>query len=248
MPDVTFADLTRAIEERTPDFAERVIELLEQPDPPEDRPEDADEDADASKERPPLPPETWTLAKLKQAVSPQLLSQRSPSERKTIRREAFEGLLAAPYPPPRIKLGALLPKLYEEGDEWGRSQLIEIFKRARIGLGLWQAFKTVFKLAEVRHDAPMFGVLAYRLDAYASTPHHREISPGTQVYMRRRAWRYLRQLGQAVPELFPTFAGQVLMHYPASARFQGSWVANQIWAHAELIGHDYAWHDGPPDD
>ena len=245
MPDVTFEDVTRALEERAPDFAERVIALLEQPDPPEDRPEVEAEDSQTS--WPPLPEGTWTLARLKRTIAPDRMAEKTPTERKNLRREAFEGLLAAPYPPPRFRLGALLPALYDADDEWSRNQLMAIFKSGRLGFGVWQAFKAVYKRAEAKHDAAMFGVLAYRLDAYSRTPHTKEIGPGTIKYMRRRAWRYLRLLGQAVPDLFPLFAVQVLKHYPASFRFNDAWVAHQIWAHEDLIGADEAFLPGPPD-
>ena len=248
MVDITFEDLTGALEARAPDFAERVVAMLEQTDPPEDRPEDASELVDDAQEWPPLPDGTWTLARLKSATSEGRLADKTPGERKNIRREAFEGLLAAPYPPPRLRLGALLSSLYTNDDEWARSQLMTIFKEGRLGYGVWQAFKSVFKQAEIQHDAAMFGVLAYRLDAYQRTPHTKEISPGTIKYMRRRAWRYLRRLGESVPELFPSFAVQVLQHYPAGFRFGGAWVAHQIWAHADMIGVDVAPLVRPPED
>ena len=244
MSDVTFEDLTRAIQDQAPDFADRVVALLEQADPPEDRPENADDD----QEWPPLSEETWTLAKLRSALSPVGLAEKTATERKNIRREAFEGLLAAPHPPPRFRLGALLIALYEEDDEWGRAHLVDIFKRAKLGFGIWRAFKTIYKTAERRHDAGMIGVLAYRLDAYAQTPHTGEIGPGTIIYLRRRAWRYLRQLGAAVPDLFPLFAVQVLKHYPERFRFNSTWVANQIWAHENLIGESTdSFASGPPE-
>ena len=309
MSDVTFEDLNRAIEEAAPDFADQVIALLAQRDPPEDRPHDdalqdrphedalqdrphddalqdrPHEDAlrdrphddalrdrphddalrdrphdDALRDRPhaevadageggswpPLPEGTWTLARLKKALSPDRLATKTAIERRSARREAFAGLLAAPYPPPRIRLGPLLASLYARDDEWSRAHLMKIFKEGRLGYGVWQAFKHCYKQAEARHDSAMFGVLAYRLDAYARTPRTKEIGPGTIIYMQRRAWRYLRQLGQAVPEVYPLFAAQVLRHYPAGFAFSGAWVANQIWAHQDLIRERTAYHVGPP--
>ena len=113
---------------------------------------------------------------------------------------------------------------------------MQIFQTARLGWGIWKAFKRIYKLAEDRHDAAMFGVLAYRLDAFYTLPHTGEIMPGTIVYMRRRPWRYLRQLGRAVPELYPQFAAQVLEHYPKHFYFNGAWTAAQIWSHQDLVG------------
>ncbi len=244
MTDVIFEDLVRAIEGQAPDFADRVVALLDQPDPPEDRPENADDE----KKWPPLPDDVWTLDRVKAATAPGRLAEKSPTERKNVRREAYQGLLAAPYPPPRAKLGPLLAELYDREDDWARAQLVEIFKRGKLGFGVWQAFKTVYKRAEARHDAAMFGVLAFRLDAFSRTPHTAEIGRGTIVYLRRRAWRYLRQLGRAVPEMYPHFAAQVLKHYPLRFRFDSTWIAAQIWAHEDLVGHFQAAVRGPPSD
>lgn len=81
----------------------------------------------------------------------------------------------------------------------------------------------------------LLGELLLSLHADQSTPVSRdEHSRGTLIYLRRRAWRYLRQLGQALPELYPEFAAQVLRHYPEDFRFYSSWIASQIRAHAAV--------------
>jgi hypothetical protein len=40
------------------------------------------------------------------------------------------------------------PLLYEGGQEHHRAALMEIFARVRLGWGVWQAFKRIYKLAE----------------------------------------------------------------------------------------------------
>ncbi len=170
-----------------------------------------------------------------EAVSENKLAPLTGTERKVARRDAWEALLAAPNPPPRLFLGRLLVEVYESGDEPGRAALREIFLRGRLGWGVWQAAKRVYKLAEDRHDAEFFGILGWRFDAFSSTPHSSEIGAGTMLYLRRRVWRYLRHLGRAVPELYPLFAGQVLQHYTGDS-FGGSWVASQVWGHKSLRG------------
>jgi hypothetical protein len=246
--EITFADLTRALDTTDPQLADLVVRYLEQSDPPENASEEPDDPGVDDGEPPPLPQDAWTLAKLKQTVFGYQMGSKTPTERKVTRREAWEGLLAARHPPPRLRLATLLTALYEQGDEEGRAALIAIFRRAKLGWGIWKAFKTIYKLVEERHDAELFGVLAWRLDAFSSTPRvPGEVSTGTFIYLRRRAWRYLRYLGQTVPELFPLFAGQVLRHYPRGASFYGSWIAHQIWARKDLVGEStppYA--AGPP--
>ncbi|WP_428264388.1 hypothetical protein [Haliangium sp.] len=206
-----------------------------------------DDDDDEPSEASSLPADAWTLARLRAAVSPNSLQGKSPDEQRTLRRDAWRALLAAPHPPPRLRIGDILISLYQEGSDWARASLIEIFREARIGWGMWRGLKHIYKEVEAGHDAELFGILAWRLDAAHRTPLKRgEVSGATLGYLRRRAWRYLRQLGQAVPELYPQFASQVLRHYPAGFWFAGCWVANQIWAHHDLIGARSAWQRQPP--
>ena len=241
--EVTYEDITRAVDGRDPQLADLVVRYLQLPDPPEDRAEDA-EQADAK----PLAQDAWTLAKLRGALAPHALWGKSADEIKAIRTDAWESLLAAPNPPPRLRLGELLLQVYDRGEDSDRAALVEIFRSGRMGWGVWKAAKRIYKLAEQRHDAELFGVLAWRFDVYTRTPVlWGEVSPATTTYMRRRAWRYLRQLGQAVPELYPQFAVQVLRHYPRDFSPHGCWIIHQIWNHTELIGKRSAgWRSQPP--
>ncbi|MCA9684001.1 MAG: hypothetical protein KC457_17505 [Myxococcales bacterium] len=242
--EVTFADITRAVDNHDPQLADLVVRYLNLSDPPEDRAEDAEQN-----EARPLAQDAWTLQRLRSSLAPYSLWGKSAEEVKNIRVDAWESLMAADHPPPRLRLGDLLISIYERGDEAGRAALLHVFKHAKMGWGIWKAFKRIYKLAERRHDAELFGVLAWRLDVFSRTANNwGEISPATTLYMRRRAWRYLRQLGQAVPELFPQFAVQVLRHYEAGFAPYGCWIIHQIWNHKQLVGSRSAgWSSTPPD-
>jgi hypothetical protein len=243
--EVTFTDIERAAKLRDPQLAELVIRYMEQPDPPEDR----DEEADPTASVPPLPRDAWTLQRLASTVGPGRLAYKPADEQRSVRRACWDALQSAAHPPPRLRLGALLYEIYEQGDEPGRAALERIFSEARMGWGLWQGFKRIYKRVEEQHDAAMFGVLAWRLDAMTSTPLKAgEISPGTFLYMQRRAWRYLRLLGRAVPEAYPQLAVQVLRRYPRNARFYGAWVAGHIWGHELLKGQGRGGLGRPPAD
>lgn len=243
--EVTWTDIERAAKLRDPQLAELVIRYMDQPDPPEDR----DEEADPKASVPALPRDAWTLSRLGSTVGPGKLAYKTADEQRSIRRASWDALSSAAHPPPRLRLGVLLVQIYEEGDEPGRAALEEIFARARMGWGLWQGFKQIYKRAEERHDAAMFGVQAWRLDSMGSTPTKPgEISPGTFLYMQRRAWRYLRNLGRAVPEAYPQFAVQVLRRYPRDTRFHSAWVASQIWGHKQLRGLGRGGLGRPPGD
>jgi hypothetical protein len=194
-----------------------------------------------------LPRDAWTMARLRTALASQRSTGKTPEELRSLREEAWGALLAAPHPPPRLFLGEMLIDVHAEGSDWARTSLIEIFRAARLGWGVWKGFKHIYKKAEELHDMEMFGILAWRLDAMHQTPFHAsELGAGTLAYLRRRAWRYMRQLGHAIPELYPQLAVQVLRHYPARFSFSGSWIATQIWAHKDLLGARSASLSGPP--
>lgn len=237
VPELTFADIVRALDRRAPDFASLVCRYVDQRDPAENRPEEP-----IQGEVPPLDENAWTLVKLRIAVSPASMWGKTPEEEWAVRRAAWQSLMSAPYAPPRLKLAEMMLGLYQTDDAWSRNALVEIYGRAKLGWGLWKGLKDIYKLAEENFDAEIFGVMACRLDIFRDTSNTGEIAGGTQKYMRRRAWRFLRQLGQAMPEQFPTFACQVLRHYPEDARFWNSWVASHIWNRQSDYG------GGPPDD
>ncbi|MFZ1640681.1 MAG: hypothetical protein WAV07_04435 [Candidatus Contendobacter sp.] len=231
---ILFADLEHAAARRDPQFVPWVLEFLAQPDPPSGQPEDPPDDYQAQ----PLPADAWSLERLRQTLNPQALAGKTADELKARRLGAWAALLAAPNPPPRLKLGQLLVDLYAADDEPARALLLELIPQLppnAIGWGVWQGIKGIYKQAEQRHDLAMLGVLCYRLDDQPKLGEG-DISRGTWLYMRRRAWRFLRQLGQALPELFPVYAGQVLRHYPPQCNFRHCWIANQIWRHKDLIG------------
>ncbi len=245
---ILFADLEHAAARRDPHFVAWTLEFLQQPDPPAGQPEDPPDDFQPL----PLPPDGWSLERLRNTLNPQTQSGKTADEWQALRAGAWAALLASPNPPPRLKLGQLLLDLYTADDEPARAPLLELLPQIppqALGWGVWQGFKAIYKQAEPRHDLAMLGALCYRLDVQPVAG-GREISRGTWLYMRRRAWRYLRQLGQALPELFPVFAGQVLRHYPATQRFDSCWIANQIWRHKDLIGNTdqgAVSRYGPPD-
>lgn len=203
---------------------------------------DDDEDDDGDEDTPvTLPDGAWSLQNLKDALHPDKLKNLSADERRALRLESWQQLTASPFPPPRLKLGALLVSLYESGQdksgtEWARSALLAIFRKAPLKLGLWQGFKTIFKRAEANYDAEMYGLLTWRLGTTTSTGRGLEVSGATLLYLRRRAWRFLRQLGGALPELYIDFAVQVLSAFGPNDRLQHAWSFHQILGHKTLMG------------
>lgn len=232
------ADLERAIANGDPQLGELIVRYVAQPDPEPGRPELAPTAAIADERDPfePPPAGAFDHGALSRALAIGRYDARTATERKLARIEAFRLAEASPFAPPRLRLGRLLLALDERGDDFGRAALLHVFAHAHLKWGIWQAAKAIYKRAEARHDAAMFGVLAYRFDAMANTPFSAsELGGGTLLYLRRRAWRFLRQLGTAVPDAYPTFAVEVLRHYPHThPSHANAWVAGHIWNHGAL--------------
>ena len=245
---VTFGDLERAARDRDPQLGALLVRYLGQDDPPPGvtepwRGEGAaaiDDDGDTGAPVRPRPPSgALTLARLRQLVASTTLRGKTATERKLARREAWEAAASSPWLPPRLGLGRLLLALDDAGDDAAREALVEVFARGRLRWGAWQAAKAIYKRAEARHDALLFGALACRFDRLGNDPREHdkdEIGPGTVLYLKRRAWRWLRLLGQAMPDAYPAFAIEVLRHYRDDDRVSPSWVAAHIWGRKALRG------------
>ncbi|MBJ6760653.1 hypothetical protein JGU66_07745 [Myxococcaceae bacterium JPH2] len=213
------ADLERLARAEAPDLADAVLAFLGQPEPTSDKP---------------LPKGALDFDKLLRLLS-QAQERADAKDRHTAAHEAWQRYLAqkdVPLPA-RFALADLLVSLYEKNTDASRAALFELVRRADLRFGLWGGLKRIYKLAEARHDAEMFGILAWRFDTERGAgSRRREVSGGTLTYLQRRAWRYLRLLGAGVPELYPQFAVEVLRHYTPETRWRSSWVANHVWAHA----------------
>jgi hypothetical protein len=214
---ITLADLERLAEASAPDLADAIISLAESEPPARETP---------------LP---------EGAVAPeQLLSQLysaragwSKSRRREQALEVWRKFLNHPDAPvpDRYLLGDFLVKLYERGGENLRDVIVDLALRAPFKLGLWAGLKRIYKLAEERLDARVWGALAARFDLVLLRYDANEVSNGTFIYLRRRAWRYLKGIGQATPALYPQFAVEVLKHYPADIYFERTWVGTHVTAH-----------------
>ncbi|EYF02438.1 hypothetical protein [Chondromyces apiculatus] len=228
-------NLKRLAETGSPNLSETLEKFLQQPDP-----------------QPAQPVRQGALtvdAFLRMLSAAQ--AQRTPQRRREKSTEAWQRFLEQtdPEPPPRFQLADLLVKLYEDGAEPVRAEMLEAFQSAPLVFGAWGGIKRIYKLAEARLDAQMFGALAYRFDVELTRFGRREVSRGTLIYLRRRAWRFLRELGRSVPELYPQFAVEVLRHYDTGTNFRALWVANHVWAHgSKKYNRQMFFAQNPPSD
>src|SRR5262245_47420314 len=172
---VTFTDVERAIAIRDPQLGALIVRYLAQDDPgagvDEVPPADAGIDAGADPvgavpaPAPVIPPGAATIDRLRTAVSERGLANKTTTERKLARREAFAAAEASRFAPPRLRLGRRLVALYDAGDPEARAALLEVLTTGTMKWGVWQAAKLIYKRAEAGHDAAFFGALAYRFDA-----------------------------------------------------------------------------------
>jgi hypothetical protein len=215
---IELADVQRLARSESPDLLTAIAAFLEQPEPELEKP---------------APEGSITADGLKQLLA-SARRRRSRAQRRKAADEAWKRFLAQTDPPlpPTFQLGDLLLEIYERGGDGARRVLIDVLAKAPLRYGVWRGIKGIYKLSEARMDAEVWGLLAARFDGEMSTySATRDVSTGTLVYLRRRAWRFLRGLGGSVPELYPQFAAQVLRHYAGRTSFSDTWVANHIWAH-----------------
>jgi len=236
---ILLADIERLADVETPELVRTIEALLEQAPGgggPYDDYEDEDDDYyDEDNPRPVReapPPDAVTLKTLREQLK-QASKRFDKAERRTQAHEAWKRYLGQKrdYIAPQIKLAELIEKLYEKKTGPARRALIEIARKAPLVYGIWGGLKRVYKKVEADQDAEMFGVLGARFDNAQSEYSDRDVQRGTLVYLQRRVWRYLRLLGKASPELYPTFAVEVLRSYPINAS-GSSTIASKIEHHS----------------
>ncbi len=114
---------------------------------------------------------------------------------------------------------------------------------------LFRVLRHIFKAAEYRRDAEVFGRIAHRFEKERANPSPWDprqrkdapFGPGTRLYMRRRVWRTLRRLGEiADPDYVKMAVGVLLPFQDADAgearrsgdarydRFAAYWAFNHI--------------------
>lgn len=127
-----------------------------------------------------------------------------------------------------LKLYRILLLLWQDDSEYARQVLLQVIQDIPLVYGPWKALKHIYKAAEQQHDYPILGEIAARFDR--SGKQH-DISQPTMTYMTRRAWRFLRQLGESLPACYAEAAVHYLAAYPEDTNWQDTWIANHILHH-----------------
>ncbi len=225
--DLTLDDLRTLARGQAPDLAQAIVHFAQQPTPE---------------------PETVPEGALTPDVFESMLSQAQDEPREAVRRMKIALLWRRyltqtdPAPAGRYLLADFLVELYLQGTEPIRTALVEVAATAPLQRGLWGGLKRIYKLAEERQDALLFGAVVGRLDS--SPQSTSAVTRGTIVYLQRRAWRYLRNLARAVPELYPVFAQATLSRLePSASTWQPLTSSRIIHGNDELF--QTAWKRAP---
>lgn len=229
-------DLERLLATEAPTFVDALIAFAN----------GEDDDDDQRGHRAPLPSDAIPLDALKRSIAA-ARSARSRDARRTRAKEAWERYLAQPeeHVAPQLALAGLIERLHALGETspFARVSLLAIVARAPLELGVFGGLKRVFKKAEASLDVQLYGALAARFDEATNDG---SASRATLIYLRRRAWRLLRELGRSAPELYPPLAVEILRSYAEDTNFRSLWIANHVFAHGskQYSSTVFSLHDG----
>ncbi|PIE00053.1 MAG: hypothetical protein CSA79_05520, partial [Thiothrix nivea] len=213
---LTYATIQRAWEVKDPALVDYIVELAAQGRPEPDTP---------------VRDEALTFDRFLQHIFSTEFREQPAATRKAYRQEQLARLEAedAEVPlPESLKLYRIILLLWTDDHYYARQVLIEVIRKVPLVYGPWKALKHIYKAAEAQHDYELLGEIAARFDT-ADSGHG--ISQPTLTYMSRRAWRYLRKLGESLPVCYPEAAVYYLAAYPDNTQWNNTWVANHIFHH-----------------
>jgi hypothetical protein len=216
--EVRLEDVQRAWDARDPDLVPILQALAEQPDP---------------EPKTPLREGALTFDKFLAELRGFPFRRKTKEEQASYRIETLKALEAptAEVPlPARLRAHEILLQLWQDNGPFARLCLLRIIAGVPLVHGPWRALKRIFKEAEAKQDTEIYGALAARFDMARSRGSGR-VSQLTLGYLCRRAWRYLRRLGQTLPACYADTAVDFLAPYTDEANWPLTWVANHIFYH-----------------
>lgn len=130
----------------------------------------------------------------------------------------------------RLLVYQILLDLWEDNGAFARGCLLELIATLPLRYGVWRGLKRIFKQAEAKNDTEVYGALAARFDAALANGEY-AMSARTMGYLCRRAWRYLRRIGETLPACYADVAVDFLANYTDRTYWRTTWVANHIFYH-----------------
>ena len=216
---LSLSDIERAWELKDPNLVDTIIALAKQDDPEHEQP---------------LRVEALTFNRFIRVIFSRDFQQKSYDEKKNYRIEQLRLLEKDDAEVPlaeRLKLHSIIILLWSDDSHYARSVLVEVIRRVPMVFGVWRALKHIYKASELTNDFQLLAEVSARCDS--ASPSSFELSTGTMIYMRRRAWRYLRNLGQTLPACYPDAASYFLAAYDDDTEWSQTWVANHIFYHQQ---------------
>ena len=212
---LTIADIERARDIKDPALIDSIVTLASQRAPEPEVP---------------IRDEALTFERFIQIISSYDFRQKPDEEQHVYRVEQLRLLEADDAEVPleeRLKLHKIILELWSDSSYYSRIVLIDVIRHVPLKFGPWRALKHIYKAAEASNDYQITGEISARFD----TASDQEFSKATLVYMRRRAWRHLRKLGESLPVCYPDAVIHYLAAYPDDTQWSSTWVANHIFHH-----------------
>jgi predicted DNA-binding WGR domain protein len=124
----------------------------------------------------------------------------------------------------------VLGTIYQIDNAVVRPALLKILQTAPLWSNYFKQIRHIFKMAEYRHDAEVFGIIAYHFEkqkavySYINYEYYIPLPDGTYLYthdeynntreyVRRRVWRTLKQLGEEADADYVNMAVSILLQY-----------------------------------
>lgn len=108
---------------------------------------------------------------------------------------------------------ATLETLYRIDNAHVRPALLEVLRTIPLQPPAFRQVRHLFKMAEYRRDAEVFGLLAYRFQKQPGVRNAPAYRPTTRMYLLRRVWRTLRRMGALGETEYVKMAVGVLLPY-----------------------------------
>lgn len=133
--------------------------------------------------------------------------KRRKSERIKASTEVWRTFLTQPAPlPERFKVADVVVALYQRAEPSSQALVLRLVEEVPWDYGFFGAIKRIAKLAEDSHDVLTWATIHAMARGARGT-----VSGATRTYLSKRAWRFLRDLGRALPELFPWWSAEFLL-------------------------------------
>jgi predicted DNA-binding WGR domain protein len=156
--------------------------------------------------------------------------------------EEFSAALKTHLDSPDGRRFAVLDTIYQIDNEWVRSTLLDILSTAPFKPNYFKQIRHIFKMAEYRHDAEVFAIIADRLEReqamYSSNSYGIYIPGGG--YLRKIQWQHNKKTNQSEPVKSREFSDE--MQSPNARIAYGNctreYLLRRVWRTLKQLGEE----------